>query len=145
MKKESFNKENPADLFSQIVKVISRDYGDNDKTHRLIGEIKNISKEFFKIKKGSKEAMYYYDKSNVFRPNKNELNYSEFKCPRCRGMMVQPRHKIMNPIYKCMGCGHELSAEKVLNNQDKIEEYMLENKKSLKEKVIDNVLKENKI
>jgi len=50
IKKESFNKENPTELMSQLIKVISRDYLDLE-AKSVIKELKEISSHFFKLKK----------------------------------------------------------------------------------------------
>jgi len=51
LKKESFNKENPTELMSQLIKVVSRDYHDID-AENVIKELKEVSSHLFKLKKG---------------------------------------------------------------------------------------------
>lgn len=46
MKKQAFNKENPADLFSQLVKVITREK-DRGNMIRLIPDVKSLSGKIF--------------------------------------------------------------------------------------------------
>jgi len=50
MKKESFNKENPTELLSQLIKVVSRDYADPD-ADKVVSELKQVSTHLFKLKK----------------------------------------------------------------------------------------------
>jgi len=50
IKKESFNKENPTELLSQLMKVVQRDYSD-PKVADIIKELKTISSDLFKLKK----------------------------------------------------------------------------------------------
>ena len=46
MKKESFNKFNLPDLFSQLITVLKKQ--DSKKLDNIAGQIKNLSKEVFK-------------------------------------------------------------------------------------------------
>ncbi len=50
IKKESFNKENPSELLSQLIKVIQRDYQDPD-VDKVVKELKEVSTHLFKLKK----------------------------------------------------------------------------------------------
>ena len=50
IKKEAFNKENPTELMSQLIKVIKRDFHD-PKVDEVVRELKNVSTEVFKLKK----------------------------------------------------------------------------------------------
>jgi len=47
-KKLAFNKENPTELISQLVKVISRDVDPED-GNKIIGDLKKISSDLFKV------------------------------------------------------------------------------------------------
>ena len=47
-KKLTFNKENPTELISQLVKVISRDVDPED-GNKIIGDLKKISSDLFKV------------------------------------------------------------------------------------------------
>lgn len=94
--------------------------------------MKNISKIV--------EAIYYYDKPKVFRPNRDELDHHMFNCPKCKSQLSLPRQRSLNQLYVCPSCNFKSPYENVLNSPDQIEEYMLENKK--KKKVIDNIVNE---
>jgi len=50
IKKEAFNKENPTELMSQLIKVISRDFNDPN-VDIVVKELKDISSDLFKLKK----------------------------------------------------------------------------------------------
>lgn len=50
MKKEAFNKENPTELMSQIIKVLKRDFQD-PKVDDVVRKLKQVSSEVFKLKK----------------------------------------------------------------------------------------------
>jgi len=50
IKKEAFNKENPTELMSQLIKVLKRDFHD-PKTDEVVRELKQVSSELFKLKK----------------------------------------------------------------------------------------------
>jgi len=47
-KKLACNKENPTELISQLVKVISRDVDPED-GNKIIGDLKKISSDLFKV------------------------------------------------------------------------------------------------
>jgi len=48
--KKSFNKENPTELLSQLIKVIKRDFHD-PATDEVVRELKQVSTHLFKLKK----------------------------------------------------------------------------------------------
>lgn len=50
IKKEAFNKENPTELMSQIIKVLKRDFQD-PKVDDVVRKLKQVSSEVFKLKK----------------------------------------------------------------------------------------------
>ena len=50
VKKEAFNKENPSELMSQLIKVLKRDFND-PKVDEVVRELKQVSSEVFKLKK----------------------------------------------------------------------------------------------
>jgi len=50
IKKESFNKENPSELLSQLIKVVSRDFTDPE-ADKVVSELKEVSTHLFKLKK----------------------------------------------------------------------------------------------
>jgi hypothetical protein len=51
IKKESFNKENPTELLSQLIKVIQRDFEEDPEASKVIAELKQVSTHLFKLKK----------------------------------------------------------------------------------------------
>ena len=48
--KKAFNKENPTELFSQLMKVVQRDFND-PKVNEIIKGLKEISSDLAKLKK----------------------------------------------------------------------------------------------
>ena len=50
IKKESFNKENVTELFSQLVKVIRRDF-EPPESDKMVSKLKEVSSNLFKLKK----------------------------------------------------------------------------------------------
>lgn len=50
IKKESFNKENPTELVSQLIKVLQRDYTDPN-TDKVVEELKQVGSHLSKLKK----------------------------------------------------------------------------------------------
>ena len=50
IKKESFNKENPTELVSQLIKVLQRDYSDPNAA-KVIAELKHVGVQLNKLKK----------------------------------------------------------------------------------------------
>lgn len=82
--------------------------------------------------------MYYYDKSNMFRPNRKELHNGLFNCPKCKNMMSTPRTRILEVVYVCPSCGHKIKKEKVLNTHNLINEH-----KENKRRLIEQVMNEN--
>lgn len=50
MKKEAFNKENPTELMSQIIKVLKRDFQD-PKVEDVVRKLRQVSSEVFKLNK----------------------------------------------------------------------------------------------
>jgi len=57
MNKVSFNKENPVDLFSQLIKVLSREKN-RGKINELIGQLRDISSNIFtELKEPKKESI----------------------------------------------------------------------------------------
>ena len=84
-------------------------------------------------------AIYYYDKPNVYRPNCKELDTNMFNCPRCKKKLSIPRQTASKPVFTCPGCGFKIPFEQVLHTRDRVEEYMAEQKK----KIADDVVKES--
>lgn len=155
MKKQSFNKENPTELFSQLVKVLTREK-DRGKMTRLIDDLKDVSKKVFvEIKKPRLamknrvakfvEAIYYYDKPKIYRPNFNELDTQLFSCPKCKSKLSLPRTKVLKPVYVCPCCSFKIPYDNVLGDRKRVEEYMAENKKKKQdEKLIADVTESEK-
>jgi len=50
IKKNAFNKENPSELMSQLIKVLKRDFHD-PKVDDVVRDLKQVSTEVFKLKK----------------------------------------------------------------------------------------------
>lgn len=50
IKKEAFNKENPTELVSQLIKVLQRDYTDPN-AEKVINELKQVGSHLSKLKK----------------------------------------------------------------------------------------------
>lgn len=63
MKKESFNKENPLELFSQLVKVLSKK--NTPEMKQIISELRSLSvKAFEELKKEEQELVEANKKSS---------------------------------------------------------------------------------
>lgn len=146
MKKKSFNKYNPTDLFSQLVKVLSgkSDAGNMDK---LIRDLKGLSsKVFIELKKEAsmdKESLYYYRKPKIYRPNGNELSTHTFTCPKCKNQLSIPPNRVLKIVYVCPSCKFQIPQENVLDSKQQIVEYMEENKRRIVDDVVDESCKES--
>lgn len=159
MNKSSFNKENPTELFSQLVKVLSREK-DRGKVENLIKDLKSLSSQVYvelkkpKLAKGNEmeekiskivKSIYYYDKPNIFRPNFRELDSKIFFCPRCKSQLSVPRNRVIKLVYLCPTCNYKIPHEHILKTKQEVEEYMVENKKRKKNQtaeIINEIMKE---
>ena len=50
IKKEAFNKENPTELMSQLIKVIKRDFQD-PKADEVVRDLRQVSSDLYNLKK----------------------------------------------------------------------------------------------
>lgn len=142
LKKISFNKHNPTELISQLVKVLS-EKSKSEKLEKVIEEIKNLSKDVFQeLQKEKfamrKNALYWSDKTNVFRPNKNELNEKLFKCPKCRNTLARIKNNKQEQVFFCANCKYEIQEQNLLHDRNKIQEF----KKIKRQKVVASLVKE---
>lgn len=155
MDKKAFNKENAPELFSQLVKVLSREK-DRGKVEQLIKDLKSLSSKVFvelkkpkyakeeKMDKIAKlvESIYYYDKPKVYRPNFKELDTQLFNCPKCKCKLSLPRQRSIKLLYVCPSCSFKIPHEQVLNSREQVEEYMAETKKKKEEAIVSKILEE---
>lgn len=88
-------------------------------------------------------AIYYYDKPNVYRPSTKELVSKIFFCPRCKQKLSIPREMASCPVFVCPSCGFKIPHENVLKTKKEVEEYMEENRNKKKEELEAEVVKES--
>ena len=83
-------------------------------------------------------AVYYYDKPRIYRPNFKEIDSKQFCCPKCKMRLSVPRTRIYKIVYECPQCKFKIPEERLLNSKERIEEYNEENRK----RTVDNLMKE---
>lgn len=76
------------------------------------------------IKQIAKEALYYFDKGRIYRPNRQELDERTFYCPRCRQPLVKTRFKMTTPIFFCPKCKFMIEQGNILDSAERIKQHL---------------------
>jgi predicted RNA-binding Zn-ribbon protein involved in translation (DUF1610 family) len=66
----------------------------------------------------NKQALYFYDVKNLYRPSQQEYQSKTFSCPKCRNILSRPRYSVLTEIYNCPSCGFSIEMKQILRRED---------------------------